>query len=280
MVQADQRPEKEGFVLVRFFHGDNLSQQELYTDWDQSLQGHKSEPRMALRIPENTGTFDDTDLRIILPEDIFTIRASSGTPHSPIFVIVSEATQALELGDQGIQRVLFRGRVMKVVKNFQGKKGRIAFMAQTLKARLDQKLSFPCTHQCVWTLFKGNCGAVEGDFEINTEIDSVSGFEVTIVDTEVTDKGVSDARYWKRGYMEKDGLRITIRDYDGATDVQKFQMVRKVPSDWIGGTNDIRIVPGCDKTVETCRSRFDQEETFMGPGYKMLQYHPLFENPK
>ena len=279
MVKAFARPEKEGFILVTFFHGDSLATQERYTDWDQDFLGHSSEPRMALSIPENEGTFDKRELRITLPLDVFVTRASSSVPHSPIFVIVEELTQGLFTGDQASQKILYAGRVVRTIRNYQGQNGKAAFFALPVKSRLDIPMGLPCNHHCAWTLFKGGCGIVESSFDEITEIISKDGTEVTITDVAVTTPGSTDARYWKRGYAEKDGLRIAIRDYDGDTDITKFYTVRPVPTDWVGGSNDIRIVPGCDKTVETCIARYNAEQFFLGLGYAIPAYQPNYEDP-
>lgn len=279
MVKAEARPEKESFILVQFFYGQDLGSQARYTDWDQEYQGHASEPRMALSIPENEGTFDKRELRITLPVDIFTGRASSGVPHSPIFVVVEEVTQGLFTGDQNSQRTLYRGRVIRTIKNFQGQANKVAFFCLPQKSRLDVAMGLPCNHHCAWTLFKGGCGANQSTFDVQTEIVSSDGQEVTITDVLVTGPGTTDPTYWKRGYLEKDGLRIGIRDYDGSVDPSKLQMARQVPTDWIGGSNDILAVPGCDKTIETCRARYNQEDTFLGLGYAIPAYQPNIESP-
>lgn len=267
-------------MLVRFFYGANLSSQSRYTDWTQPFEGHVSEPRMSLEIPENSGTFDRKELRIILPLDSFVTRAVSGVPHSPIFVEIEEVTNGLFTGDQGDQRIIYRGRVVRTIKNFQGKRGRGAFFCLPQKSRLDVSMGLPCNHHCAWTLFKGGCGAVESSFALTTQIDSVDGQEVTISDATVSLAALGDDYYWKKGYLEKDGLRIPIRDYKRSTATDKFYTPRRVPSDWIGGSGDIRIVPGCDKTIETCRARFNQEESFLGLGYAIPSYQPNFESPE
>ena len=213
MVKAYARPEKEGFVLVTFFYGTDLATQARYTDWDQPFLGHTSEPRMSLSIPENTGTFDKRELRIILPIDIFTNRASSGVPFSPMYVRIEELTQGLFTGDQSSSKVLYAGRVIRTTRNYQGMNNKVGFFCLPIKSRLDISMGLPCNHHCAWTLFKGGCGvtpvAVTGD------IDSKDGTEITVTTPGVTGPGGTDARYWKRGYAEKDGLRISIRDYDG-----------------------------------------------------------------
>ena len=279
MTKALARPEKEGFVLVTFFHGDSLATQEKYTDWDQDFLGFSTEPRMSLSIPENEGTFDKRELRVTLPLDIFTTRASSGVPHSPIFVIIEELTQGLFAGDQASQKILYAGRVTRSIQNFQGQNGKAAFFALPVKSRLDVPMGLPCNHHCAWTLFKGGCGVLESSFEEVAEIDSKDGTEITISDASMLASGAADPRYWKRGYAEKDGLRIAIRDYDGDVDTSKLQMADPVPIDWVGGSGDIRFVPGCDKTVETCIARYSAEEFFMGLGYAIPAYQPNFEDP-
>ena len=279
MVKAYARPEKEGFVLVTFFHGTDLATQEKYTDWDQSVQGAKSEPRMSLSIPDNTGTFDKQELRILLPIDIFTNRASSSVPHSPMYVTIVELTRGLFTGDQSSEKILYAGRVVRTIKNFQGQDNKVGFFCLSIKSRLDISMGLPCNHHCAWTLFKGGCGVVESTFDEIGEIDSKDGTEATVTTAAILALGAADARFWKRGYLEKDGLRIAIRDYDGSVDTGKFVTARPVPIDWIGGSADIRFVPGCDKTVEVCRSRFDAEEFFLGLGFALPAYQPNFESP-
>lgn len=279
MAKAYARPEKEGFVLVKFYYGKDLGSEARYTDWDQDFLGHTSEPRMKLQIPENEGTFDKRELRIVLPVegDTFVSRATSGVPHSPMYVIVEELTQGLFVGDQSSQKVLYAGRITRTIKNYQGQNGQAAFFSLPIKSRLDIAMGLPCNHHCAWTLFKGGCGVTP--VSVTADIDSSDGTEITVTDAGVTTPGASDARYWKRGYAEKDGLRIAIRDYDGATDTTKLYMARPVPSDWVGGTNDITFVPGCDKTIETCRARWSGEQFFMGLGYAIPAYQPNFETP-
>ena len=277
MVKAYARPEKEGFVIVTFFYGTDLGTQTKYTDWDQPFLGAASEPRMSLSIPENTGTFDKRELRIVLPIDIFTNRVSSGVPFSPMYVQVEELTQGLFTGDQSSQKILYSGRVIRTTRNYQGMNNKVGFFCLPIKSRIDISMGLPCNHHCAWTLFKGGCGVTP--VSVAGEIDSQDGTEITVTTAGVTTPGGTDARYWKRGYCEKDGLRISIRDYDGATDTTKLYMARPVPSDWIGGSGDITFVPGCDKTVETCRARWSGEEFFMGLGYAIPAYSPNFETP-
>jgi hypothetical protein len=63
-------------------------------------------------------------------------------------------------------------------------------------------------------------------------------------------------------------------------DNTKFRLAEVPPTDWIGGSADITFVAGCDKTIETCRARFSQEENFSGIGYGMQPYNPNWESPQ
>ena len=279
MVKSQARSEKEGFILVQLYYGDNLLTQPRYTDWDQDFLGHTSTPSMELTLPENDGSFSRRELRIDLPTDSFTTRLSSGVKHSRVYAIVQEVTQGLSTGDQNSQKTLYRGRLVRVIRNYENANNRVAMFFLPQKSRLDITPAIGCTHQCWWNLFRGNCGASTTGKILTTEIDSKDGHEVTITDATVLAKAVGDARFWKRGYMEKDGLRIDIRDYDGATDDTKFFMSDPVPTDWVAGSNDITIVSGCDKTIETCRSRHNAEEFFMGLGHGLPDYQPNLESP-
>ena len=276
MANAGARPEKQSYLLVEFRHGDGASQREKYTDWQQDVTGFVSTPNMDVRVPENTGTFEDRECRIILPSDTFADRAGNGLRHSPIFVRVREVTEGLALGDVNTERTLFRGRVMRVIKNFQGASTRVAFFCLSAKAssRLKNvKMGLPCNHHCVWTLFGAGCQLNQASFEANADIDSVDGKEITVTDTNVQ----SLTRQWRRGYIEYEGLRIPISDWS-SSDPTKFYTARRVPDDWIGTSgNAIKFVPGCNKTIEECRTTYNNEQHFGGFGFAIPAYQPNIE---
>jgi len=97
----------------------------------------------------------------------------------------------------------------------------------------------------------------------------------------ITDAGAiaKTGTYWRRGYILRDGLAIGIRDWSDA-DPTVFYLTRGVPEDWVlAGGDSVLLVPGCDGHIETCRDVFNQEETFMGMGYKMPDHHPNYETP-
>ena len=92
------------------------------------------------------------------------------------------------------------------------------------------------------------------------------------------DRSGSDATYYHRGTIENtaDGVRLTIRKWD-LSDPTKFYLSSAAPSSWAGET--LVIHGGCDKTIETCRDRWNNESQFSGYGYSIPPYNPVLENP-
>lgn len=278
MVVGEARPEKESWLLVLFRYGDPDAGyfQARYTDLDQDFSGYTSTPGMEVLIPENSGHFDEKEARFIMPKDTFSERVTNGLPHSPIFVQVEEITQGLFAGDQNTQRTLFNGRIMRGRANYQGRSNTVALFALPIKSRLEVPMGLPCNHHCAWTLFGNGCGLNVASFRVLGQIDAADGQEITVTTSGITSK---TGTYWRRGYARKDGLSIMIRDWSDA-DPTKLQMARRVPDDWIlAGGSSIEFVPGCDKTIETCRDRYNNEQRFMGLGYAIPAYNPIIESP-
>ena len=274
MANAQSEREKESFLLVRFFHGLDFGEEERYTDWTQNFLGHWSTPDMEVVVPENVGTFSDTPLKITMDiqGDDFLARISSGVPFSPIVVEVDEVTQTLVTGGQNSQRRKYNGRVVRTIRNFEGDPNKLLIEASAIKNRLDIQLGMPCGHQCPFTLFNAEtCQLDRSSFTEAARIDSIDGMTITVTDAAITGQA---GTYWKRGYLERDGLRIAIRDWSDA-DPTILYTARRVPNDWVGPT--ITFVPGCDKTVETCRTRYNNEDHNGAIGFSMLPYNPNFE---
>ena len=273
MANALDRPEKESYLFVTIRHGsDDDLQFEYYTDWGQDTLGFVSTPGMEVDLPENTGVFDQRRAKILLPKDDFTSEVSNGLPFSPMFIRIEELTGGLQAGDSGSRRVIFNGRVVETVQNHQGRNGTVLFEALTPKARLDIRMGLPATHHCVWTLFGRGCGLNQASHQESGTIDAIDGKEITVTTADIINK---TGKFWHRGRLELDGIRISIQDWSDA-DPTKFYLTRRVPDHWLteGG---ILFVPGCDKTIETCRARWSNEERFCGLGYAIPPHNPLFE---
>jgi len=283
MTRALAKPEKESYLLVEFRHGENSATSERYTDFQQDTVGFTSTPLMEVELPDNTGTFDESETKIVLPIDAFTDRLSDGLPHSPTYVKIEERTQGFVSGDEASVLILFRGQVKRVVRNYQGRTNMVAIFAVPAKSRLNVPLGLQCNHHCERRLFSPGCTLLQSSFDQPGQIASIDGKEVTIVASAAienpTAPGGTNDRFWERGYLEKDGLRIGIHVWT-ISDPKVFVLRKRPPSDWIlAGAGSILFVPGCHGTIEDCRVVWDNEDHFLGLGYAMPDYSPNIENP-
>ena len=286
MTSSLSRSEKEGYLLVEFRYGDPFAPQYArYTDWGQNTSGYVSTEGLEVDVPDNLGTFGEKEARVTMPLDAFTSEVSSGLPHSPIFLTVTEITAGLFPGDASHQLVVFKGRVVRSIKNFEGANDSVALFATPIKSQLDVPMGYQCNHTCNHSLFRNGCG--NGRQEVNHrifgQIAAIDGQEITVSAnaglTAPTSPGGNVDRYWERGFLEKDGLQIGIRIWV-LTDPTIFILRRRPPNSWLlAGSSSIKFVPGCHKSIEDCRAVWDNESEFLGLGHSMLAYNPLFENP-
>lgn len=273
MTQAYAQSEKESFCLVTFEYGDpNSPTIARYTDWNEDyVGGYVGTPAMKITLPENSGTFEERPLKIEMPFDSFTDPASNGLPHSPIYVTVQEISRALSGGPEALSLIVFKGRVTKTIRNPDGRSQRMLFNALPVKSRVEVPLAIACNHHCPWTLFGRGCGLAPQSF--NATISAIQGKKITTASVSIT--GQAD-KFWHRGYVEYQGVRIGIQNWSSA-DPTNLYLVKRPPSSWVGPV--LKFVPGCDKTIETCRTRFNNEQHFGGVGYAIPAYNPIIEDP-
>lgn len=273
---AYAQPEKESFCLVTFTYGDASNPTiSRYTDLNEDyVGGYVATPSMNIKIPENIGTFDERTADIEMTVDAFSSNASNGLAHSAIYVEIREISRALTGGPQATDLIAFKGRVDTTIRNYQGRSNRVLFKVISMKSRLEQALALSCNHHCPWTLFGRGCGLAIASFRVSGTITAIDGKEIT-TSTPGVISGHPD-KYWHRGYIQFDGLNIAIQNWTLANPTKLF-MVSRPPASWIGPT--LFFVPGCDKTIETCRARYSNEEHFGGVGYAIPPYNPLIENP-
>lgn len=291
MATASGSPQKEGYVLVQFTHGDPSDYQfERYTNFSRDVESYASTPALEVKVPVNTGAFEKKELEIYLPMDAFTEEVGTGLPHSPIFVSIEEVTVGFTPGEEGARNILFTGRVTRTVANFQGRNDTLAFFALPIKSRLDVPMGLQCNHHCANRLFSAGCGLSQALHDLTGQIATMDGKEITISAnasiTNPTAPGGDNSRFWERGYLRKDGLRIGIHLWTIA-DPTVFVLRRRPPSNWLlAGNNSIQFIPGCHKTIEDCRGVWDNEEGqggsggFAGYGFAMLPYNPIIESPQ
>jgi hypothetical protein len=278
-------PKKQHYYLVEFAYGASAGTGLRYTnstsDRTYAGQTYTSLPKLSVEPPSNTGGIDEGTLKIEAPADAHALFAAlvNGEPHSPVFVTLRQVLAPLQ-DDGGSDEVLalcVLWRVAKATKNPSKKRGIVRLEATGAKADMKVSLGLPANYQCAWTLFGNGCDlAVVSDGGTLTTIDATDNKKVTITGVSVTVPGATPGKTFHRGYVERDGLRVEIRDWSsGASTI--FHLVRKPPAAWVGQT--VTVYAGCDKTIETCRDRWDNEARFQGCGYAIPDYHPHFEAP-
>jgi hypothetical protein len=282
VTDAIDRPEKESYVLVEFFHGEDAATPERYTDLERDFGPFVSTPTMEVEIPDNVGTFQEKEAQIILPLDDFTERLSDGLPHSPAFVKIEQQIRGLTAGEAGINLVLFRGRVERAIRNHQRRPGQVAIRALMAKSRLDVTLGLQMNHHDEARIFGPMSGLTQSAHDQTGEIAVIDGKEITIdtpnaAITSPTAPGGTNDRFWERGWLEKDSARIGIHIWT-VTDPTVFVLRERPPADWLlAGAASILFVPGSHGTIEDARDVWDDEEHFLGWGYSTPSYNTIIQ---
>lgn len=284
MTNAIARPEKESYLLVEFRFGTDAAATQRYTDWQQDVGPFLSTPLLKTELPDNTGTFGQQEARIDLPLDLFTARISDGRPFSPLYVSVLEHTGGLAAGDAASELVLFRGRVQRAIRNSQGRSNMVSVRALSLKSRLNRALGLQCNHHDEARLFGPASGLSQATFQQTGQIASASGRTVFISTNAAienpTAPGGTNTRFWEKGFLEVEGLRINVYIWNRLDDPKKFVLRESPPQDWVlAGSNSVLFVPGTHGTIEDARDVWDNEEHFLGLAYASPFYNPIIESP-
>lgn len=280
MSEAIDLAAKQTYQLVSFAHGGGT---EYYTDWTSDVEVggnvYLSTPDMEVKLPINNGLFDEQDCRVALPlatdPNDFTQRTSSGLKFPATTMTVSEVVKSIEGGPQTNVNEVFIGRVMVVRRNYRQNRQKVLFQALPIKSRMQTiSLGLQCNHTCAHALGDTGCKVNMVLNRFTVTVSAIDGKEVTLTGVPT---GKED-RYFHRGYLQFEGLDILIQEWRNAAngDESKFFMVRQPPNHWLGKA--ILAVAGCDKSVDTCRSRFNNEANFLGLGFAIPEYHPNFED--
>lgn len=277
--RAIEQNEKFSYQLVRFrWNGD--TEEVTYTDWtsDVVVEGitYLSRPSMEVKIPKNTGDLADETLTVDMSlEAGFLTDMTNGLAHATVTVMVSEVTRPTNPAPQTTTGVTFQGTVTLATRNVNGRKGNVRLTAKSPKALTGGvAIGQPCNIQCVNNLGDGRC-TIDMAVGVNSFfgiVAAINGRTVTITGDTHTNPS---PKYFHRGWVRIDGLRIMIRDWSDSAPTT-FVLVRQPPASWL--TRTVLVSSGCDKSVETCRDRYANEEHFLGVGFAMPGYLPIFES--
>lgn len=288
------RSHKKVTCLVRFRPGtrppillsDNLS--------EMTFRGGRyvPVPSISISVPEDTGTlqevFAEIDAPLVVPGQTtvsdFLEQISSGRafPETSVTVyqIVHETEKVL---------TLFDGIASKAFRNKSGKRNRVSIQAMDALTRLKVPLGLPLNHTCAALAFgetgcffnKGgiyHAGTNPGGLIIQSYVSFADrGFVVSINALDVSQENrirFPGSYSWANGYIERDGLRLAIREHRVGTNT--FVLFRQPPAEWNGAAFPVELHPGCRQTRENCEV-YGNVQHFMGVGHAIPAYNPTLQ---
>jgi len=263
--------EKLSALLIEFRWGDPASPTYYrITDFTSDLTyqslTYAAEPRFELKGLEVSGIFDsDKPVQFTLPLVAGGIsdQATNGQRHSPIYVTLLEKLSSTSGGADQVL-TLFKGKVIRAVRNYNGRPDFVLFEAFATKQRLGIPLGLIASHNCQWAFGGRGCGVAVPQETGTASVINAKTLTITGLAGHVD-------RYWHRGFVERDGLRIQIRDWLSGSD---FELMSEAPAEWAG--QSVKVSAGCDKSISKCRF-WNNEANFSGFGMAMPDHNPNFE---
>lgn len=251
--------------LVTFIQGANTWR---YARWPEDIvvgaDTFTAAPTMDIDLGElqPTAAPDGEEVKVVLP---------ALAPFADLDLIpaarVNVRVEEVEATDPTSRRTLFFGPLARVERNHQGRAGIYQLVVVGLKALLQCTLGMQCNSTCNWLFGDVNCGINRESFKVTGVLTQTGPYKVT-----VTGLTPSPAAKWRRGHVRKDNLWIPIRGITGSELLLDFAP----PAAWAGQTVD--VLPGCDKTVETCRDVWANEIRHGALGRGMPDRNPQIES--
>lgn len=265
------RTDKQVFLLVEFKTTEKTFR---YTDNVETIISEEgifdiSEPTMEVKLPPNTGMFENKVLSIDLPfvPGKFIDDISAQRPYPKVTIKVFEHYVA---GGNAETYLMFWGTLTKATKNREGREGRVVIQGKGEKALFKAPAGPIISHQCIFIFGGAGC---EKSFIGLTESVRVDAIETVTITTRPLSNTYKDNRHFIRGVVTVEGLAITIASWD-RTKSNEFILTKEPPQSWIGKT--ALIEPGCEKSVEQCFF-WRNLHRFCGPGYAIPEYNPIIE---
>ena len=253
---------------------------QYFTDWNTDVlhtdgNTYVSMPDMEIEVPKNDGLFSGEEAIVTLELDddttSFTYRFSSPEPWPEVDVFIVHVVDDVEGGLPRTVSTLFMGQCNVVRRNPDGQSGVIEVRAVTLKELMNRaRMGLQATHHCGNRFGDERCQIDLGANTVSVTITNIDVGEVTVTGV----PGGKDDRHYQKGKLTYQGLTIRVLDWRSA-DPTKLIMTEQPPLSWLGQV--VSLTAGCDKTIETCRSRWNNENQSNPLGFSMPPYNPLTE---
>lgn len=246
------------------------SEYALLTDFNEtiSFEGYDYVPSdgISFELPAITADLDTKECLIknIPLYTSFVLALAENTPFSRVEVSVIEVVldDDLNISDP---RYLFSGLLYQCSP--KPTIGVVDLTCRDYKYYTDITAGMACTEQCGWAVFGGlGCGA-----SVPSESHVVTGITGNVVTLQGPLENTTTTLY-NKGYMEYKGSHISIKYHSTGL---SFEMSKFPPPSWLGKI--VTIYAGCDRSLDTCKTIHNNEANFLGLGYCMVDYNPLYE---
>lgn len=228
-------------------------------------------PTLEVSYAKSNGVLREQPTSVTLKMDAFLDALSGSDPHAPVRATIIEVKKD---GGDGDLRYRFAGPVRRAYRNANGRRGLVRLECVSIKDLLEAQVSATTDLQCSNTFGGPGCFVDTAALTEVAFVDDVNGTVATISGlTPVNDPALG--KYWHRGYLDLNGLRIGIRDWDQANP-GRFVLNRPAPASWKG--QSVNATPGCDLFEMTCRDRWNNVQHFNGRGKRMPEYNPTIED--
>jgi len=153
---------------------------------------------------------------------------------------------------------LYEGRVSQCSFNYNGNPRLVRVTVAGPKRDLQSTISLRIGRFCTHTFGESPCGYDREAEKETVTVTAVSGNSIT-----VSGLALLDPAFWKHGGVRYRGFEVPIHFQES---LSSLVLVRPAPTHWVGKSVD--VLPGCDKTITTCRLR-DREQDFNGIGLNL-----------
>lgn len=259
-------------TLVTFAWGSSVERYAAYTDSLEYAPDYlpsvtwEALPALKIEFSKQHGGVEDAPISITMPASKEPATGLvNGYPHADVSVLVGECDPS---DVAGTLRPVFSGFVSEATLNALGQEEVVTLRVAGIKDKLFLPSGIAVTNTCPWIFGDANCKVDVEALKVSATVNAISGFVVTLSVT-----GPS-SRYYHRGYIERGGARIMIREYTTGND---YTLVRPPHPDWLNQT--VELAPGCDKTSGVCNTRWSNLQNFAGAGLGIPGYNPVIELP-
>ena len=257
-------PNSRLVYLLTFTTNMEIESQYRYTSCDRDLTISGvvyTSTYVQMELRKQSGLMEDEPVEFIVPTIQPLIDFVNKGSHAPVHVLI-EIIDPDDL-ETSPERV-WQGRMTRLLFNPAGQKDN--FQVQVCGPKFymeDRPLGIACTPNCAWRFGDKNCKFDVAAASQEVVCGSVDGFRIS-----ATIIGTLPVNYLTRGYVSLGGHRILITESNG----DFLTLSKYAPVDWVGKT--LTVSPGCDKSLATCRTKWNNERNFCGLGLAMPSENP------